>query len=233
MTHVENHLIELLPRADRRRLLAVCRHVELSMGEILNEPGSPTKHVYFPLDGFVSLIATVDGNPALEVGMIGREGLVGVQIALGVATAPLHCLVQGGGGAWQVGSVAFQRELRRSGALRRVINRYVYVLMAQFASSAACIRFHRIDQRLARWLSMTRDRAHADQFHVTHEFLAYMLGVRRVGITTAASALKRLGLIAYHRGSMTVLDPIGLRNFSCECYASNESVYARLLLKRL
>jgi CRP-like cAMP-binding protein len=232
MASVENHLIELLPRGDRRRLLAACESVQLIFAETLAEPDTPTRHVYFPVHGFVSLVTVIDGKPILEVGMVGREGMLGVQIALGVATVPLHALAQGGGDAWRITAVAFRRELERSPALRRIVGRYICVLMAQFAASAACIRFHQIDQRLAQWLLMTRERAHADGFRVTHEFLAYMLGVRRVGITTAASALQRRGLIEYHRGDVTVLDPAGLKRSACSCYAANRHSYEQLLGKR-
>jgi CRP-like cAMP-binding protein len=203
--------------------------VQLVRGEVLAEPGTPTRHAYFPVDGFISLITQLDGKPTLEVGMVGREGMVGVQLLLGVPTAPLHALVQGSGSALRIGAASLRRNLRDSGALQGIAGRYIYVLMAQFAASAACIRYHDIDQRLARWLLMTRDCAHANQFPVTHEFLAYMLGVRRVGITTAASALQRRHLIEYHRGALTVLDPAGLRLAACACYADNRRSYDRLL----
>ena len=171
-------------------------------------------------------MAPIDDKPALEVGMVGREGFLGVQLALGVATVPLHALVQGPGSALRIGSAPFRTELARSAALRRVLNRYLYVLMAQMAGSAACLRFHVIGQRLARWLLMSHDRAHDARFHVTHEFLAYMLGVRRVGITAAAGALQREGLIAYHRGEVTVLDRAGLEAAACACYADDRQTYA-------
>ncbi|KNZ31887.1 MAG: Crp/Fnr family transcriptional regulator [Methylibium sp. NZG] len=225
MPVAENHLIELLPRRDRLRLLAVCEPVQLVLAEVLCEPGQATRHVYFPTDGFVSLVAQEGGKPALEVGMIGREGMLGAQLALGVAAAPLHALVQGPGAAWRVATVTFRRELAGSAALRRCMNRYLYVLMAQLASQAACLRFHLIGQRLARWLLMSQDRAHADRFHVTQEFLAYMLGVRRVGITAAASALQRAGLIEYRRGELTVLDRSALEAAACACYAADRRAY--------
>ena len=229
MAPAENHLIELLPSADRLRLLALCEPVDLVISSVLCEAGTPTRHVYFPLDGFISLVAPIDGRPGLEVGMVGREGMLGAQLALGVCVTPLRALVQGGGSSWRIDSAAFRRELRRSAALRHGIHRYLYVLMAQLASAAACLRFHLIGPRLARWLLMSQDRAHADSFHVTHEFLAYMLGVRRVGITTAAGGLQHAGLIEYRRGHLTVLDRAGLEAAACSCYLTDRRAYSELL----
>ena len=226
---VENHLIELLPRNDRRSLLALCEPIQLVLGEVLCEPGEPTRHVYFPIDGFISLVAQIDSHPGLEVGMVGREGMLGAQLALGVAAVPLHALVQGPGAAWRMASADLRRELARSEALQRGLNRYVYVLMSQLAASAACLHFHPIGPRLARCLLMSQDRAHSDSFHVTHEFLALMLGVRRVGVTTAASALQRSGLIEYYRGDLTVLNRPGLEAMACGCYAADRQAYAKLL----
>ena len=222
----QNQLIARLPRKDRSRLLALGAPYRLVLGEVLCEPGKPTRFAYFPIDGFISMVAPIDGKPALEVGMVGREGMLGAQLALGVATVPLHALVQGSGNAWRIGARAFRAKLAGSPALQRVLHRYLYVLMAQLTGSAACLRFHEIGPRLARWLLMSQDRAHADRFHVTHEFLAYMLGVRRVGVTAAASALQRNGLIEYHRGEMAVLDRKGLEAAACDCYANDCQAYA-------
>jgi CRP-like cAMP-binding protein len=194
---------------------------------VLCERGEVTRYVYFPTEGFISLVAQADQHPGLEVGMVGREGMLGAQLALGVAVSPLRALVQGAGTARRIGRGAFRRELAQSGALKRALDRYLSVLMAQLAGSAGCLRFHRIGPRLARWLLMSQDRAHADRFHVTHEFLAYMLGVRRVGITVAASELQRSGLIAYHRGELTVLDRPGLEAAACSCFESDRRAYAK------
>ncbi|WP_088278464.1 Crp/Fnr family transcriptional regulator [Ideonella sp. A 288] len=225
----ENHLIELLPATDRRRLLAVSEPVDLVLSEVLCEAGAPAEHVYFPVDSFISLVAHVDHEPGLEVGMVGREGMLGAQVALGMLTSPLHALVQGRGSAWRIVMADFRLELARSPPLQRLLHHYLSVRMAQLATAAGCLRFHMIGPRLARWLLMSQDRAHGDSFHVTHEFLAYMLGVRRVGITLAAGALQRQGLIRYHRGELIVLDRTGLESAACSCYAADMSAYAELL----
>jgi CRP-like cAMP-binding protein len=196
---------------------------------VLCEPGKATRHVYFPVDGFISMVAPIDGKPALEVGMVGREGMLGASLVLGVAMAPLHAVVQGPGAAWRIGTAAFRAELERSPALQRLLKRYLYVLMAQLAGSAACVRFHEIGPRLARWLLMSQDRAHNERFHVTQEFLAYMLGVRRVGVTAAASAMQRSGLIAYRRGEMLVQDRKGLEATACACYGNDRRTYVETL----
>ena len=229
MPAAQNHLIERLPRRDRARLLRFAEVVPLVLGDVLCEPGEPARHAWFPVDGFVSLVAPIAGKPALEVGMVGREGMLGAQLILGVAAVRLQALVQGSGSAWRVGRAEFRAELARSAPLRRLLDRYLYVLMAQLAGSAACLRFHEIRPRLARWLLMSQDRAHAERFHLTHEFLAYMLGVRRVGITAAAGAMQSSGLIEYRRGELHVIDRAGLEAAACECYASDRATYAETI----
>ena len=161
--------------------------------------------------------------------MVGREGMVGVHLALGVANSPLRAMVQGAGASWRVDAAAFGDGFRREPGAAARADRYVHVLMAQTVASAGCLRFHLIGPRLARWLLMSEDRAHDSHFHVTHEFLAYMLGVRRVGVTVAAGELQRRGLITYRRGAMTVLDRAGLEHAACSCYAADQAVYDRHL----
>jgi len=229
MATVENHLLEQIPRQDRLHFLSRCKAVELRLAQVLCEPGTPTRDVYFPTEGFISLVAMREGMPGLEVGMVGREGMLGEQLILGVMVTPLHAVVQGPGVAWCMAAESFRKELSRSVALQRVLNRYLYVRMTQLANSASCLRFHMISQRLARWLLMSQDRAHANSFRMTHEFLAYMLGVRRVGITTAAGALQRGGLIEYRHGVLTILDRPGLEAVACSCYAEDEKAYERQL----
>jgi CRP-like cAMP-binding protein len=221
-----NQLLARLPKSVQVRLDAIGQVVVLPLSQILGEPGAPTRHVHFPLDGFVSLLAQVDDEHVIEVGMVGREGMLGVQLALGVASEPLRSLVQGEGRALRIDAAAFRRELAVSAALRTTLDRYVYVLLSQHARAAACLRFHMIEERLARWLLMSQDRASSYVFQLTQEFLAYMLGVRRVGVTIAAGELQRRHLIAYERGEMTIVDRAGLELAACSCYASDRALYA-------
>lgn len=228
MTTAQNRLIELLPRVERRRLLAIGQTVQLSLSEVLCEPDQPLRHVWFPVDGFISLVTLIADHPGLEIGMTGREGMLGAQVALNVTASPLRALVQGSGSAWRFEIAAFQSELADSPALQALLQRYIYVRMAQLGLAAACLRYHLIGPRLARWLLMSQDRAHGNQFHVTHEFLAYMLGVRRVGVTMAAGELQRAGLISYHRGELTVVDRAGLERAACQCYDNDRRAYAEM-----
>lgn len=225
LAHAENHLIELLPRRDRQRLLALAEPVQLEIGELLSEPGQLASHVYFPVDGFVSMVTRIDDQAVLEVGMVGREGMLGTHLALGVDRTPLQVRVQGAGASWRFGRTAFRAELARCAPLQQVVDRYLDVRMAQLASAVACQRFHLIVPRLARWLLMCQDRAHANHLHLTHETVASMLGVRRVGITVAAGLLQRSGLIEYRRGELRVLDRRRLKATACSCYALDRRVY--------
>ena len=224
-----NHLIAALPGKDRQHLLANCEQVELVFADIICEPGERIRHVYFPTDSFISLVTPIDGRASLEVGMVGNEGMVGIPLILGVNISPLHSLVQGSGPAWRMTAALFSKELKRSGALQRDLKRYLYVLMSQLAQTAACTRFHVVEARLARWLLMTRDRAPSGEFHITQEFLAYMLGVRRVGVTKAATALQKHKLISYTRGDITILDNAGLEAAACRCYQTDKETYQRIM----
>ena len=225
MTRIENALIRRLPVADRARLLARCEPVQLALSAVLVEAGAQADPVFFPVDAFVSEVLGVPGHPGLEVGMIGREGMVGATRGLGVTVAPFRSVVQGAGSAWRLGGEDLDREMLRSDALRGVVHRYLYGTMVQLGTASACRRFHALGPRLARWLLMSHDRAHADEFRVTHEFLGLMLGVRRVGVTLAAGALQATGAIRYRRGHVTVLDREGLEAQACSCYRADLRAY--------
>lgn len=186
---------------------------------MLYQPRTPSRHVYFPNDCMVSLLAVADRDRGLEVGLVGREGMVGLSVALGASTSPVRALVQGAGSAMRMSSARFGRELKRNRPLQRSLGRCAHVAMATAMQVAVCNNEHLLEARLARWLLMTRDRVASDKFTFTQEFIALMLGVRRVGVTNAASALQRRGLIRYSRGSMQILDRKRLLAVSCSCYA--------------
>ena len=214
-----NRLLAALPRAAYLQLAPGLAPVALVFGKVLYEPGAPIRDVYFPSGSVVSLLTVVDQRSALEVGLVGHEGMVGIPLALGIGVSPVRALVQGGGGALRMSAARLRKCLQASPALQHALHRYAAALMAQITQTAACNRFHRVEARLARWLLMTRDRVGAGEFHLTQEFLAHMLGVRRVGVTAAASALQRRGLIGYRRGDIRIVDHAGLEAAACGCYA--------------
>lgn len=224
-----NSLLAALPRKDRLHFIAGCDEVALVVSEVLCEPDCPIRHVYFPTGGFISLVAAIDGSSHLEVGLIGSEGMIGTALVLGVATSPLRALVQGAGSSLRMDAPSFRRELARCPALRDTLGRYLHVRMAQLANAIACNRFHVIEARLARWLLMTQDRMHTDALHITHDFLAPILGVRRVGVTRAATSLQKHGLISYRRGNIAIIDRPGLMAASCGCYQADQEAYRRIL----
>ncbi len=226
---VVNHLLNALPRGEKGRVLAACKTVELHLGDVLCTSGEALGHVHFPTSGRISLVMPIDASASIEVGLIGNEGMLGISLVLGVDVSPVGAVVQGAGAALSIGAAPFRRALERGEALRRVVNRYVFVHMSQLGQAAACTRFHLVEARLARRLLMTQDRAHADHFHVTQELLAAILGVRRVGVTKAASSLQKRGLIHYNRGHVTVLDRRGLKAASCGCYRADRESYSRAL----
>jgi CRP-like cAMP-binding protein len=219
-------LASILP-AEYLRLAKQLVPVTLKFGQVLYEPGKAIKHVYFPIDCLVSLLTTVDRHRTLEVGMVGHEGMAGMPFILGVGVSGVRALVQGAGRALRMDAATFRIEFDRNAGLQQALYRYTYALMAQISQTAACNRFHDTEARLARWLLMTSDRVGSHAFDLTQEFLAHMLGLRRVGVTEAASALKSRKLIDYTRGRLKILDMVGLRQASCSCYQIVNAVFAR------
>jgi len=224
---VPNHLLGALPRKDYQKLLPVLELVKLDFGEILYESHARIRHVYFPIDSFVSMLTTVDAGRAAEVGLIGPEGMIGVPMALGAAVSPFRAVVQGGGTAMRLKTVDFRRNFSASAALKREVFLFTHLLMIQVAQTAACNRFHVVTQRMARWLLMTRDRVNSNEFRITQEFLALMLGVRRVGVSAAMCRLRESKLIVYRRSTVTILDHQGLVAAACVCYKTVKDIYTQ------
>lgn len=224
---ITNRILASLPRKTSQRLLAQLDMVSLKFGQVLYEPGKAIRHVYFPIDCLISLLTAVDKRRTLEVGMVGNEGMAGMPFILGVGVSGVRALVQGQGSALRMVAKSFRIEFARNRLLQEALYRYTYALLAQISQTAACNRFHDAEERLARWLLMTRDRVGADEFSLTHVFLAHMLGLRRVGVTEAASALKQRKIINYQRGKIQILDVKRLKASSCSCYQIVKSVFER------
>jgi CRP-like cAMP-binding protein len=220
-----NSLLDALPRRSRQALIQASEPVELAFGKPLCQPGEEIRHVYFPSTGYISLITPAGASESLEVGLVGHEGMFGITLLLDIKTSPLLGLVQGSGAAWRMPASRFRRAAKEIVAFRRILHRYLYVLTAQLAQSAVCGRYHLLDARMARWMLMTHDRVVDDTFRLTHEFLAWMLGVRRAGVTEVAGRLQKQYLIDYHRGVVTVLDRAGLESASCPCYQAFNTMY--------
>jgi CRP-like cAMP-binding protein len=221
-----------LPRKEYQKLLPFLEPVKLAFGEILYESHAQIRHVYFPVDCFVSMLTTVDAGRAAEVGLIGSEGMIGIPMALGVAVSPFRAVVQGGGTAMRLKTGDFRRNFSNSAALKREVFLFTHLLMIQVAQTAACNRFHVVTQRMARWMLMTRDRVNSSEFRITQEFLALMLGVRRVGVSAAMCRLRERKLIAYRRGTVTILDLEGLKAGACVCYKTVKDTYTQAQSKK-
>lgn len=222
-----NQMLATLPAEEYQRLLAAgLEPVTLAFGEILHEPGELIQHLYFPSAGLlVSLLTTLQDHMALEIGLVGSEGVVGLPVAQGVDTSSVRAVVQGPGQALRMESSRFRDALETSPVLQRTFHRYTHALIAQITQTAVCNRFHQVEARLARWLLMASDRLQSNPLRFTHEALADLLGVRRVGITVAASALQQQKLIQYSRGNIKILDREGLKASACECYQKIKDIF--------
>ncbi len=203
---------------DFRNLRPHMQVLTYEVGAVLYTTGDPATYVYFPLDACISIVTTVQEGKDIEVALVGSEGLVGIWAALGSETQWHESAVQVPGECVRMKADAFRAELKRSGALLDRLHRYVHYLMVQISQTAACNRLHRLEQRLARWLLMTRDCTKSDEFVATHEFLSRMLGSDRSEVTLTAGTLRNAGVIDYGRGRVKILDGQGLEKVSCECY---------------
>jgi CRP-like cAMP-binding protein len=213
-----NRLLAALPPDDRARLTSGAERVRLPNGRILFEAGEPVRHAYFPLSGMVSILSVTPGGKSVEVAVVGSEGMVGLPAILGEGNSPYQAMVQLPLEAIRVSARTLRSEFDRGGRLKELLLGHALTLLTQITQSASCHRFHTVEQRLAQWLLTTRDRAGSDHFHLTQEFLSFMLGVPRTSVTGLAVSMQTKGLIAYSRGRITILDAKGLESISCDCY---------------
>ena len=214
-----NHILASLPEKESKRITNKLKPFDLIFGEKIYEAGETIDSVYFPDSGIVSLLATLGGESVLEVGIVGFDGIVGLSAFLGPLKSRGRAIVQGEGVAQKMTAANFLDECEASPALSKLLRQYTHSLLAQIAQSAVCYRFHKIEARLARWLLMTADCMISEEFRLTQEFLSYMLGVRREGVTNAASHLQKQDIIHYRRGNIEILDRKSLEAASCPCYA--------------
>ena len=222
-----NSLLAALPQIECQRFLAGLTPVMLKFREVLHEPGARIRHVYFPIDSVVALLATASGHKAVKVAFVGHEGMVGIPLALGIESSHRRALVQGAGMAMRMEAAIFLAEVRRSKPLQQALFQFKHALTGQIAQSAACKQFHALEARLARYLLMIGERARSNEYPLTQEFLADMLGVRRSSVAMASSALRKRELIKTGHGTITILDRARLGAASCECYGVIKRMYAK------
>ena len=224
-----NRLLAALPPEEYERIHPYFSHVPLKLGEVIHEPGGRLEHVYFPTNAIISLLSLMGDGSSAEMGMAGREGLVGVALFMGGETMPNRAVVQSAGAAVRLRAQVAQEEFARGGAFQSLLLRYTQALLTLMSQTAACNRLHTIERQLCRWLLLSRDRLDTDELIMTQELIANMLGVRREGVTHAAGRLQEKGLISYVRGRITILDRGGLEVAVCECYRVVKDEYDRLL----
>ena len=222
-------MLQSLPAADRRRLEARAARVPLALHQVLYWPDEPISHVWFPIDAVGSLLTLLGAGDSVEAGLVGCEGVVGLPLFLGAESTHGRAVCQVAGDAWRLPAAAFREETAPPGPLRARLLRFTQALFQQVAQTSGCNRLHANEERCARWLLMLHDRLPADTFRLTQEYLAVMLGVSRPAVTLVMGALQRAGLVAYHRGDLTIRDRAGLEAVACECYAISRAETERLL----
>ena len=223
----ENQLLNRLSRAELTRLMVHCLPVPLVAGQVLASLGTPASMLLFPVSGIIAMVVQLDAHAPLGASMVGQEGCCGVHLVLGLLANPVAAVVQVAGLAWGVPAPLLRQALPNCNGLRLQLQRYVGLQLQQGATAVACQCFHTLGSRLATWLLVSFDRTQDQTFAVTHEALAHLLGVRRVGVTVAAGTLQEAGLISYHRGQVTLRNRAGLLASACSCYALNCDAYRK------
>ena len=212
-----NRPVSALPAQERAVLLEHSELVQIKLQDVLVRAGDALDHAYFPLDSFVSVVLPVLDAPDVQVALVGNEGMIGASLVLGIAISAFNCQVQRGGRAFCIHRTALQHLLNEDAYLRDILQRYVAVRQSHLAQQAACMNYHSVEQRLARWLLMARDRTQSSEVFLTHEVLARMLGVRRESVTRIAGLFEKRGLISYSPGYVMLLDETGLLRLACSC----------------
>src|SRR5271169_5172388 len=224
-----NQLLAALPDAEWSRWQPLLEAVSMPVGQVLYEPGAALSHVYFPTSAIVSLLYVMENGASAEIAVVGNEGIVGISLFMGGESTPGRAVVQSAGLGFRLRAQIVKDEFNRAGAVLHLLLRYIQALITQMAQTAVCNRHHTLDQQLCRWLLLSLDRLRGDELLMTQELIANMLGVRREGVTEAASRLQAAGLISYSRGRIAVLDRAGLEKRTCECYGVVRKEYDRLL----
>lgn len=224
-----NRLLAALPNSEYERLIPHLKLVSLPLDQVIYESGEPITHAYFPHQTVISIVTTMEDGSTVEVGVVSNEGMVGIPIILGGNTTTTTAIVQIADGAMRMDADILRSEFNRGGYLKTLLLRYVQARYTEIAQGSACNRLHTLEERLARWLLTVNDRLQLDDFPLTQEFIAQMLGVRRSGVTVAASTLSRAGMISYNRGKISIVNREDLEATSCECYRVIQSEFTRLL----
>ena len=213
----------MLPRAIRVEVLRHCDHVELALGQVIYAAGAAVEYAYFVNGGLVSLVKVMEDGRSVEIAAVGVEGLIGLFAAYEFDRALVDHVVQVPVHALRISRRTLQNEIWKHEALRRVFTRYLLLVAEELAQVSACNRLHSLEQRCCYWLLVAHDNAFSDQFQLTHEFLASLLGAQRSSVSTAANVLQRRGLIHYSHGRISVLDRAALEQAACECYRTRRS----------
>ncbi len=225
----KNLLLAALPSQVTQRIFPMLEFVELPLGTVIYESGDALRHAYFPTDAIVSLLYVMESGSSAEISVVGNDGMIGIALLLGGETTPSRAIVQSAGSAYRLPGQRLKDEFNRHGDALLLLLRYTQSLITQMAQTAVCNRHHTIDQQLCRWLLLSLDRLPTNRLTMTQELIANMLGVRREGVTEAASKLQKLGVIQYRRGEITVIDRPRLEDLVCECYAVVKKETDRLL----
>jgi CRP-like cAMP-binding protein len=229
-SQIKNRILAALPREEYECLAPHLEEVQLAIGTILYDFDDPITHVYFPNNDTIgSLLSTTERDTAVEIGVTGSEGILGFSVLMGLETTPHRVLIQIPGTALKIKSGIIRREFKQGRHLHDMVLRYVHALFTQASQTAVCNRLHPVEARLARWLLTVRERVEADDFPITHDFMARMLGANRATVSLTAATIQQAGYIRYTRGKLTVLDIEGLENVSCECYRMVKTRYEDIL----